>query len=242
MHKHVTFCIKTIHRPQSCAALVRSIHKHCGENRPLIYVLDDGKPKLRFSTHCPGEAKLVDRIIENEFDIGLSAGRNRLVDAASTPMVVLTDDNHLIGPKTRLAELAKKLESNSLDLLAGLSVQTKKHRVDGAPRLMQSSGGVLHIPRGEYRRNGDVAQCAYVSNCFVAYRDVLQAIRWDEELKVEEHWEFFWRAKIAGVKVGVAMDHMFLHEHVDPPEYQRYRPEFWDRSLQKHNLTKVIWR
>ncbi len=88
---------------------------------------------------------------------------------------------------------------------------------DGTPRLLNSSGGVLHIPRGEYRRIGDIAECAFVCNCFVAQRDILQAIRWDEDLKVDEHWDFFWRAKIAGVRVGVAMDHVFPHIHVDPP-------------------------
>ena len=41
----VTFCIKTIHRPQCCAALVRSIHRHYGEDRPLIHVLDDGQAR-----------------------------------------------------------------------------------------------------------------------------------------------------------------------------------------------------
>jgi hypothetical protein len=46
MRDRVTICIKTIHRPHCCATLVRSIHEHCGDDRPLIYVLDDGKPHL----------------------------------------------------------------------------------------------------------------------------------------------------------------------------------------------------
>ena len=94
MRDRVTFCIKTIHRPHCCATLVRSIHEHCGDDRPLIYVLDDGKPELRFSQVCPDEAALVDRLIETEYDIGLSAGRNRLVEAAQTPMVIFADDDH----------------------------------------------------------------------------------------------------------------------------------------------------
>ena len=79
-------------------------------------------------------------------------------------------------------------------------------------------------------------------NCFVAYRDVLQAIRWDEELKVDEHWDFFWRAKVAGIKVGVAMDHVFPHIHVDPPAYKRHRPKFLQAALLKHGLKKVLWK
>jgi hypothetical protein len=77
MRDRVTFCIKTIHRPHCCATLVRSIYEHCGDDRPLIYVLDDGKPELRFSLTCPDEAAMVDRLIETEYDIGLSAGRKQ---------------------------------------------------------------------------------------------------------------------------------------------------------------------
>ncbi len=121
MRDRVTFCIKTIHRPHCCANLVRSIYEHCGDDRPLIYVLDDGKPELRFSQVCPDEAAMVDRLIETEYDIGLSAGRNRLVEAAQTRVVIFSDDDHVVGPQTRLNDLVRKFESSRLDLLATLS-------------------------------------------------------------------------------------------------------------------------
>jgi len=37
MRDHVTFCIKTIHRPQCCAALVRSVREDYGSDHPLIH-------------------------------------------------------------------------------------------------------------------------------------------------------------------------------------------------------------
>jgi hypothetical protein len=201
MRDRLTFCIKTIHRPHCCATLVRSIYEHCGKDRPLIYVLDDGRPDLRFSHTCPDEAAMVDRLIETEYDIGLSAGRNRLVEAAQTRMVIFSDDDHVVGPQTRLIDLVGKFESSRLDLLATLSKQHHRPQPDGTPRLLTSSAGVLHIPRGEYRR-----------------------------------------AKVAGVKVGVATDHVFSHIHVDPPAYKRHRPVFLKQALRKHNLRKVLWR
>ena len=242
MRDRVTFCIKTIHRTHSCASLVRSIYKYCGKDRPLIYVLDDGRADLRFSHVCPGEAAMADRVIETEYDIGLSAGRNQLVDEVKTPLVIFTDDDHEVGPQTRLDELVRKLDTSKLDLLAGLSQKPDRPQADGGPRLLKSIGGELHIPVGQYKRQGDIAECAFVCNCFVAYRDILQAIRWDDELKVEEHWDFFWRAKVAGVKVGVAMDHVFPHNHVDPPGYIRRRPNYLKAALQKHRLERVTWR
>jgi GT2 family glycosyltransferase len=237
MRDRVTFCIKTIHRPHCCATLVRSIYETCGEHRPLIHVLDDGRPDLRFSKCCTEEAAMVDRLVETEYDIGLSAGRNRLLDLGDSPVVIFTDDDHVITEKTRLAELVQKLDRYpDLDLLSGMS------NTDEGPRMLHVKDGVLHIQPGELRRHQAIARCHYVGNCFAAYRDVLQAIRWDEDLKVEEHWDFFWRAKLAGMKVGVATDHVFKHVHVDPPGYVRKRPEFLTLGLQKHGLRKVMWK
>ncbi len=76
VRNQATFCSKTIHRPHCCAALARSIYDHDGDDRPLIHVLDDGKPDLRFSAVCPDESGMVDRLIESEHDISLSADRN----------------------------------------------------------------------------------------------------------------------------------------------------------------------
>lgn len=237
MRDRVTFCIKTIHRPRCCATLVRSIYEQCADIRPLIHVLDDGKPELRFSKHCPDEADLVDRLVETEFDIGLSAGRNRLLDLGHSPVVVFTDDDHLVTENTRLSKLVEKLDRfTDLDLLSAMSNDEE------GPRMLASRDRVMRIFSGAYRWHDKIARCDYVGNCFVAYRDILQAIRWDEELKVEEHWDFFWRAKLAGMRVGVATDHAFKHVHVDPPEYFRRRPEFLDLGLKKHNLEKVIWK
>jgi hypothetical protein len=237
MRDRVTFCIKTIHRPHCCAALVRSIYEHCGDNRPAIHVLDDGKPELRFSKHCPDEAEMVDRLVETEYDIGLSAGRNRLLDLGNTPVVVFTDDDHLVTEKTRLSELVNKLDRFAdLDLLSAMSNDEE------GPRMLASKNRVMRIFSGAYRRHDKIARCDYVGNCFVAYRDILQAIRWDESLKMEEHWDFFWRAKLAGMRVGVATDHAFKHAHVDPPGYVRQRPEFLDAGKKKYGLRKVVWR
>ena len=154
MRESVAFCIKTIHRPQCCAALVRSIHTHYGNDRPLIHVLDDGQPELRFSTNCPAEAAMVDQIIETEFDIGLSAGRNHLLDAGDTPIVVLADDDHLVTEQTRLPELVQKLNArHDLDLLAALSNHQE------LPKLMKADGKRLRITHGHYRRQGSIRWC-----------------------------------------------------------------------------------
>ena len=70
MRDRVTFCMKTIHRPHCCATLVRSIYEHCGDERPLIYVLDDGKHALRFSQVCPDEAAMASAVPHGGWQAG----------------------------------------------------------------------------------------------------------------------------------------------------------------------------
>ena len=137
MRDQVTFCIRTIHRPQCCAALVRSIYEHCGSNRPAIHAVDDRKPELRFSTNCPAEADMLDELIETEYDIGLSAGCNRLLGSGNWPIVVFTDDDHLVTARTRLPDLVDKLNRNhDIDLLAVLSNSDKRPRLMPRTRAM----------------------------------------------------------------------------------------------------------
>jgi len=229
----ITFCIKTIHRPESCARLVRSILKHCPEP-PKIHVVDDGKPEYRFKTRFPDAAELCDRVIETDYDIGLSAGRNLLLDTVKTPKVIFTDDDHEVTVKTRLPELVRKLNRHhDIDLLAAMSGDRE------GPRMMRSNGHTLRIFPGAYHWDEGIGWCHYVGNCFVAYTDILQGIRWDESLKMEEHWDFFWRAKVAGLCCGVATDHVFAHNHVDPPEYVRHRPGYARAAMDKHGIKRV---
>ncbi len=178
MRNQATFCIKTIHRPHCCAALVRSIYDHYGDDRRLIHVLDDGKPAMRFSAVCPDEAAMVDNVIITPFDIGLSAGRNRLLDAGETPIVTFTDDDHLVTNQTRLPELIGTLNKHrDIDLLAALSNDEER------PKILRVEDSVLRIAHGSYRQHRSIRWCHNVGNCFVAYRDILQAIPDPEDIE-----------------------------------------------------------
>ncbi len=92
---------------------------------------------------------MVDRLIETEYDIGLSAGRNRLVEAAQNSDGDLLDDDHVVGPQTRLNDLVRKFDSSRLDLLATLSKQPHRPHPDGTPGYSIPQAACLHIPRGE---------------------------------------------------------------------------------------------
>ena len=115
----ITFCIKTIHRPRSCNRLIKSIRQYV--NTAKIHVLDDGKPELRFSVEHPEAAASIDSLIEaDEFDIGISAGRNRLHESVTTPHFILLDDDHVFTEATRVNDMFARFRQleDRLDLLA----------------------------------------------------------------------------------------------------------------------------
>ncbi len=217
---------------------MRSIYEHCGDDRPLIYVLDDGKlicVSLRsVLTSLVGRSTDRDRI-----DIGLSAGRIRLVEAAQTRMVIFSDDDHVFGPQTRLNDLVRS--SNrvaSIYWQHSASNPSSKSRWNA--QIAQFIRWSASYSSGEYRRTGDIAECAFVCNCFVAYRDILQAIA---GMKISRSMSigFLLASQDCRVRVGVAVDHVFPHIHVDPPDYKRHRPVFLRAALRKHGLRNVLW-
>ncbi len=68
-----------------------------------------------------------------------------------------------------------------------------------------------------------------VSNAFLARRDTIARVRWDDEIKTYEHWEFFYRAsQIEHLQIAVALDCSVVHDHVAAKPYGalRARPKF----------------
>jgi hypothetical protein len=63
-------------------------------------------------------------------------------------------------------------------------------------------------------------------------------VRWDEELKTFEHWEFFYRAKLAELNVAVAVDCFIKHAHVESSDYRilRKRSNYRSMGLRKHGF------
>lgn len=239
MLDQLTVIIKTIHRPWSCARLIQSLDQHAPCVR--IKVLDDSHPDKRFSTAYPVEAKRVNRLIETKFDIGISAGRNRLLATVETPYFLLVDDDHVATAKTDLAGLVEKLHvrREQCDLLAAAQPS------QAVPRCFEviDKQRILRAAESSHEQDGNIFYCDMVPNCFVAKSDAIKEIGWDENLKVHEHWEFFHRGWLQGLRVAITADHSFDHRHISNPAYTHLRNRSWylRRGLKKHGLRKLEW-
>jgi len=102
----------------------------------------------------------------------------------------------------------------------------------------ESSVSLERLDGGEIKRNGYAAWCHMSSNAFLARTETIRSHRWDEEIQTFEHWEFFYRAKLAELKVAVAVDCFVKHAHVESADYGvlRNRSKFRSLGLRKHGF------
>ena len=227
----ITFCIKTIHRPWSCHRLVESLHRHIDD--PQIIVVDDGREDRRFATKYPETAAHCEVIHPDAFDVGVGIGRNLAIDSVQTDHLFLLDDDHVVTPNLNLDRVCERFAKHEIDILG------VRQGAGGRPTMLSPlmNGKRIWMHRGETERNGYVAWCDMSSNAFLARTETVRNLRWDEELKTYEHWEFFYRAKLAGLKVAVSGDCFIKHAHVES-RYRdlRKRSKFRALGLRKHGF------
>jgi GT2 family glycosyltransferase len=215
-----TAIIKTFQRPKDLNRLIRSIHHYYPELQ--ILVGDDGfEPSPRSDV---GYLRLPN-------DIGLSAGRNALLDHVKTPFFLLLDDDWQFIRKTNIEKLIQLVDQDQLDIAAGSHIKIKRKLLFWNRRRLQPYHGLfefrddrLHLIRGGHDVGKNYLLCDIVHNFFVARTDTIQAFGgWDPELHINEHEEFFVRAKRHGLRVGCQQNVLILHWASRPSGYQKFR-------------------
>lgn len=191
MHDDIAHIIPTHERPAVAQRLVDSILWQWPE--ASVYVCDDSRTPTTYddATTVPAQA----------YDIGLSAKRNALVAATSEPYLMLWDDDYVATPDTELWRFYELLEAREeIGVVGGEWLLGKQRqiwftgRVDAEGpikrhRPPQEPPSRLETSRGLIRYH-DVD---FVPNWLMARRETLEMAPWDEELKLQEHIEFFCR-------------------------------------------------
>lgn len=197
----ITVLIKAFKRPEAVKRLLESINKF----RPYTKVY----------------------LLEDEDDIGLSAGRNRLVEVCETPYCLILDDDCLFNEKTDLDKAIEILKEKDLDILQLKVPGIEYHG------LFQTNGDTVKYVAGD--RDGLYDFCA---NIFVAKTDSLRKYKWDEDLKMGEHFAYFYDHK-GKMRIGITDEVEIEHHHVDAPGYAEYRYRAKD-YVKKYMLKKGI--
>jgi GT2 family glycosyltransferase len=215
----LTAVIKTFQRPQALSRLIRSIRRYYPQL--AIAVADDG--------FTPSPRNDVDYLrLPN--DVGLSAGRNALLRHIRTPFFLLLDDDLEFTRKTRIERLLELVAGGEVDVAAG-DYHRCKRRLFFIWRRWQPFHGTFNFLDGELWlvRKPHAVYPRYelhdvVHNFFVARTaDILSAGGWDEELKLNEHVEFFVRLQQQGKRVAYCGDVVARHWAVRDAAYTPYR-------------------
>ncbi len=182
------------------------------------------------------------------YDAGLSYTRNQLVSSAynsKIEYVVLTSDSIEFTDDTfKFYPLFSYLDIDP-NAVVGFKLHGRipwEYNICIDPVAKQF---VLTPSRSYTEYNGfKLKQVDMVRNFFVARTDALCKVRWDNELKLSEHEDFFVRLKYTGYKVAYTEDISASYVNSKPPAYNKLRNrmygEFRKKLLKKYNLNHWV--
>ncbi len=223
VRKNVTFIYKSFERQKLAKKLYRSIQQYYPGTRVII--ADDSKKPLcikdEFAT-----------VINLPFNSGLSKGLNEALKLADTPFTVRLDDDHRISPYTNIYNHICFLADNSnVDLVsfpaynATAPISPQKLNSSYFSKDMSKAPKPLIIPHGTFLDKNHVV-LGKTPNAFVARTDKLRMIGYDDNIRMIDHNEFFFRA--AGNIVSAMSLNSYVLHYNNPfsKNYRKYRNDY----------------
>lgn len=218
--ENVTFLYKSFERQKLAKQLCKNIHRYY-PNAEII-IADDSRKPLHFKEEHV-------KIIHLPFNSGVSRGLNQALSAVKTPYVVKLDDDILLTRKTDIQGQLKFLEeNNSVDLIGFGWVNAPKclPTIHNARQYFKITYNKPLLLPHMTKLDGSHIVVAKSQNTYLARTDKIRLIGWDDNIRMIDHNEFFYRA--AGVIVSViAPEAVLFHRH-NPfeGEYTKYRGDY----------------
>ena len=234
--ENVTIIFKSFERQKMAKRLYRNIQSYYpGIN---VIIADDSSKPLDLHG-----ASL--QVIQLPFNSGLSYGLNRALEKVKTPYVMRMDDDELFMVKTSLGAQVKFLEKHQeVDLVSFCAlraiwcVDPDKAVSEYTVFNMQGAPKPLLIPHMT-QIDGNHFVLGKVPNRYVARTDKIRSIGWDENIRMLDHQDFFWRAAgnlVSVIALGTAVFH---YHNPFQRHYQKYRQDVeGDRSYIIQNRKK----
>jgi Glycosyl transferase family 2 len=179
----VTALVKTFERPEILRRLTESIHRVYPDLRVLV--VDDSREPSRL----PGV-----QTVTMPYDSGIGAGRNEALRHATTPYVLVLDDDFIFYRGTGLGPALRIMKSRrEIDIMGGQLLDLPLLRRREPPRgEIFDTGAQPRHPLGS--TVGGLEVVDKVSQFFLARRERIQLVGWDDGLKRADHADFFSRA------------------------------------------------
>ena len=194
----ITIVIKTFERPYAVKRLVRSIQRRYP--RANILVVNDSKN--------PGKLDGAENLIM-PYDTGISAGRNAALDRIKTRYLLTLDNDFVFSRRQKLGYLISQMEEHdNIDILGGRYIDLPFCIIHDFQNIPVPSSVEPKTPLN--RMLGENRVVDKVQNYFIARTESVRRVRWNNDLKVLEHTEFFARAR-GQITTAFRDDMLVLH-------------------------------
>ena len=225
---NVTFMFKSFERQKQAKALYKSIGKYYPGVR--IVIADDSSKPLELE----GENL---QIIQMPFNSGLSRGLNLALAEVKTPFLMRMDDDELLTRRSDIAgELRFLLANTGIDIvgipcLDAYKPRSLKKSIQPYYQFtMREAPLPLKVPLGTVIDANHVV-LGKVPNILLARTESIRKVGWDDNIRMIDHHDFFFRA--AGVLVSaISLTSIVFHNHnFFSPKYNRYRSDWKGDAL-----------
>ncbi len=251
---NISAMCKTFFRPNSLSYLLESYGRYQNTNKVQfseIIISDDSSDEIKeknkevinkFKKSYPS---FPIKYLDLPFDTGLSYSRNKMLESAKSEFVLLLDDDLIFDIKCNIKSQLEILEKNNLDILGGdfynLNTKGKKRPIFktnffGLFNENSQEFNILFI----YNNFPKFQRCDIINNFFIGKKSKLKEIKWEEDLKVGEHEEFFIRAKLKhNASVGYSNGLFIKHYPIRSEEYSIFRNRFSGISDRANTMHKI---
>jgi GT2 family glycosyltransferase len=252
--EETTIGLKTFLRPDKLRTCLQHISEL--EPRPETVIVADDSPRkdLNREVYASFEDDLPLEVLDLTPDLGLSAGRNRIVDATETPYLMIIDDDHYLPRET----LSMKAVLENEPSLGGISAAWVEHgrvkMIAGDIRIIDGWVviDVFETKRPQRTAGFDCFTYDFVPNSTLFRTAALRDYPWDERYVIDgEHEDFFLGHKLqTGWEFAITRD---IHIEHDPgpgliAEYSDHRlgehkrSESRDYFVEKWDVNGYLFR
>ena len=178
------------------------------------------------------------------YDKGLSFCRNLLVKKTDRPYKLILDDDFVFTERTNIEKFVKIMDSDKLIGIVGGAMEQGKI-IHFEFNIEKDGNTIRQVSDGDEWfdiENIKVKETGCVLN-FVLMRDrVFNYVKWDDELKITEHTDFYYRMKETPWKIIYTPDVIVKHEPDrtdDEYSKMRKRTEFMAIMMKKHEVNRI---
>lgn len=216
----------------------------------ILFILDQNgtTEKQNYFTTIMSKEKKDIRYYIFSFDCGLSYARNFGIKKASEmgiPYCLITADSIEFTDKYNFEPIKNLLECSSMNILVGLKLK-RRCRWEFELDLIEGEHFLLSpntFPVIDYQ-GFQFQRTEICKNFYLAKTKLLNLIKWDENLKLCEHEDFFWRVKQSNYHCyftnSIEANYVRQFEGNYGTYRQRLYKEFQDKLRAKYNIKTWI--